>query len=147
MSGPGGDGRGPGNRGPLRAELLRWSPTMHVLNSYLARGDFVTIKQSPEQMVFEYGGSVRRYTPGEHSVVSAEGGVADQTTGWKGNEYVISIRAQEGPSIVERYGLADDHKHLLAKVRITGGDLGTINFTRVYEHTDEIAPRVLPSND
>lgn len=136
-----------GDRGPMRQDPLQWSPVMHVLSSYLARGEFLTIHETADQMVFDYDGSVRRFTPGEHSVVSAEGGVADQTTGWKGNEYVINIRAQDGPSIVEHYGLSPDHQHLVAKVRISGGPFGKVDLTRVYDHTDEIAPRAVPSSD
>jgi hypothetical protein len=126
---------------------LRGSPEMHVLMSNLTRGDFLTVRQTPEQIALDYGTSVRTFSPGGHSVVSAETGVADQTSGWKNKEYVIYVRPQLGPEVVERYGLSEDGRHLVVKLHIGAFDLSKIDLTRVYDPTDEIAPRTLPTND
>jgi len=72
----------------------------------------------PDQVSFDYGNYKRSYTPGGHSVVSSENGVADQTSGWDGKDYVINIRPQLGPEIVEQYGLSPDGKQLTVKTRI-----------------------------
>jgi len=133
-AGPGGD--------PLRR-----SPLMHALLENMSRGDFLTVRQTPEQIVLDYGTSVRSFTPGGHSVVSAEGGVADQTSGWKGKEYVVHIEPQMGPGVLERYGLSEDRKHLVVKLHFEGGESPKVDLTRVYDPTDEVAPRVLPTND
>ena len=85
--------------------------------------------------------------PAARSVVSAEGGVADQTSGWKGREYVIRIRAQFGPDVTERYGLSADGKQLVEKLHI--GDRGAVrrgSDARVRPG-NETAPRQPPTND
>src|SRR6185437_14717267 len=127
QQGPGGD--------PLRN-----SPTMHALREVLQRGDYMTIRESPDQVSFDYGNYKRSYTPGGHSVVSSENGVADQTSGWDGKEYVISIRPQLGPDIVEQYGLSPDGKQLVVKTRIGPFELQKVELTRVYDATTSAVP-------
>jgi hypothetical protein len=126
---------------------LRNSQMMRVLAAALARGDFLTVKSSAAEVVFDYGTSVRSFTPGVHSVVSAEGGVGEQVSGWSGHEYVITVRAQMGPNIAEHYSLSPDGKHLIEKLSIGPAELAAVNLTRVYDPTSEAAPRQLPTND
>lgn len=126
---------------------LRRSPTMHALTAILSRSDFLTVRQTPDQMVFDYGTTVRRYTPGGHSVVSSETGVADQNSGWKSKAYVIDVKPQVGPEVTEEYGLSPDGKHLVLKLQIGSFDLPKINLTRVYDPTGEVVPTARPSND
>lgn len=137
----------PGGRGAHRPDPLRYSPMMNVLSETLARGDFLTVRQSSGQLVFDYGTTARSFTPGEHSVVSAPMGVADQVSGWEGRDYVINIKAQLGPNIVDRYGLSNDGKRLIEKLRIGPAELPAIALTRVYERTTETAPRAPPTSD
>ena len=140
--------------GPVRAAhgaprpdpLLR-SPMAHVLLTSVARGDLLTVRQGPGEFALDYGTSQRSFTPGARSVVSAEGGVADQTSGWQGREYVIKVRAQLGPDVTERYGLSADGKHLVAKLHIATEELSAVELTRVYDPANETAPRQLPTND
>jgi hypothetical protein len=96
--------------------------------------------------VLDYGTSRRTFTPGQHSVVSAEGGVGDQTSGWKGRAYVIEVKAQNGPAMSEQYELSADGKQLIAKLHIGSSELPAVNLTRVYRPTDQ-APQPLPVND
>jgi hypothetical protein len=135
---------GPGEHRP--DPLLR-SPMAHVILTSLARGDFLSVRQSAGEMVLDYGTSQRSFTPGAHSVVSAEGGVGDQTSGWKGREYVIQIKAQLGPDVTERYGLSADGRQLVEMLHIGSGELPAVDLKRVYIPTNETAPRQLPSND
>ncbi len=137
----------PGGRGAQRPDPLRYSPMMHALSAAIARGDFLTVRQSSEQLVFDYGATVRSFTPGAHSVVSAEMGVADQISGWEGREYVITIKAQLGPNIVDTYGLSADGLRLTEKLRIGPAELPAVALTRVYERTSETAPRASPTAD
>jgi hypothetical protein len=120
---------------------------MHVLSEALARGDFLTVRQSSEEIVFDYGTTARSFTPGARSVVSAQMGVADQVSGWEGREYVINIRAQLGPSIVDRFGLSRDGQRLVERLRIGPAELPAVALTRVYERTTETAPRAPPTSD
>jgi hypothetical protein len=147
---PGADepaGAPPGGHGMHRPDPLKRSPMMHLLSTALARGDFLTVRQSSEEFVLDYGTTVRRFTPGTHSVVSAEMGVADQTSGWEGREYVINIKAQVGPNAVEHYGLSSDGQHLVQKLHIGAAELPAVDLTRVYDRTTDEAPRSLPTND
>src|SRR5262249_61261913 len=98
---------------------LKYSPMAHIIMNSVARGDFLTVHQSPGEFVLDYGGSRRTFTPGQHSVVSAEGGVGDQTSGWKGREYVIEVRGQQAPVVTEEYGLSPDGRELVEKLHIS----------------------------
>jgi hypothetical protein len=139
---PGGAGHG-----ARRPDPLQYSPMMHALSAVLARGDFLTVRQSSEELVFDYGTTARSFTPGVHSVVSAEMGVADQVSGWEGREYAIYIKAQLGPNIVDRFGLSPDGQRLIEKLRIGPAELPAVALTRVYERTTETAPRAPPTTD
>jgi hypothetical protein len=136
-----------GGRGAHRPDPLQYSPMMHALAAVIARGDFLTVRQSSEELAFDYGTTTRSFHPGAHSVVSAEMGVADQTSGWEGHEYVINIKPQLGPGIVESFGLSPDGQRLIEKLRIGPAELPVVNLTRVYERTTETAPRTAPTTD
>ena len=138
---------GGGGHGARRPDPLRYSPMMRALSAVLARGDFLTVRQSSGQLVFDYGTTARSFTPGVHSVVSAEMGVADQVSGWEGREYAIYIKAQLGPNIVDRYALSPDGQRLIEKLRIGPAELPAVALTRVYARTTETAPRAPPSTD
>lgn len=135
---------GPGGHRP---DPLKRSPMAHVIMDSAARGDFLTIRQGPDRFVLDYGTSQRSFTPGGHSVVSAEGGVGDQSSGWKGHSYVIHVKAQLGPDVTEEYSLSPDGKQLLAKLHIAAEELPAVTLTRVYNPTREAAPTQLPNND
>lgn len=119
---------------------------MHVLAEAIERGDFLTVRQSSDELVLDYGSSVRSFTPGGRSVVSAENGVADRTSGWKGHQYVIRDKAQMGPSVVETYELSPDGQHLVETLHIGPYELPAIELKRVYDHA-EAAPRQPPNTD
>lgn len=152
--------RGAGGAGPVqsgeqvfspdqsspRADPLRRSPMMHVLAEAIERGDFLTVRQSSDELVLDYGSSVRSFTPGGRSVVSAENGVADRTSGWKGHQYVIRDKAQMGPSVVETYELSPDGQHLVETLHIGPYELPAIELKRVYDRA-EAAPRQPPNTD
>src|SRR5438132_9568530 len=73
----------PMGRGVPRDPLER-SPMARALLASIGRGDFLTVPQSSGELVLDYGNSQRRFTPGAHSVVSAERGVAEQCGGLHG---------------------------------------------------------------
>jgi hypothetical protein len=130
-----------------RFDPLKYSPMAHIIKQSVDRGDFLTVRQGPGEFVLDYGGSRRTFTPGQHSVVSAEGGVGDQTSGWKGREYVIEIKGQQAPVVTEEYSLSPDGHQLVEKLHISSGELPAISMTRVYRPTNESAPQHLPTND
>ena len=126
---------------------LKYSPMAHIIKQSIDRGDFLTVRQGPGEFVLDYGTSRRTFRPGQHSVVSAENGVGDQSSGWKGREYVIEVKAQQGPLLTEQYGLSSDGKELVEKLHISSGELPAVTLTRVYRPTNESAPQQLPMND
>jgi hypothetical protein len=135
---------GPGGHRP---DPLQRSPMAHVIMRCIDRGDFLTIRQRPGEFVLDYGTSVRSFTPGAHSVVSAEGGVGDQISGWDGRAYVIRVKGQNGPDVSEEFSLSADGKQLLYKLHIAAEELPAVTLTRVYISTNEVAPRLLPNNE
>jgi len=92
----------------------------------------LTIEQTPTRLVFTRDGSRRTFTPGGESVVSVENGVADQRSGWSGQQYVIDVRPLVGPRVIERYSLSADGE-LVEDVTLTEEGLPKLRFTRVYE--------------
>ncbi|HVY79456.1 MAG TPA: hypothetical protein VG994_00620 [Steroidobacteraceae bacterium] len=107
--------------------------------------DSLQIEQSPTRFVIIRGDSKRSFTPGGDSVVSVAQGVADQHSGWSGREYVIEVRPQVGPRVIERYGLSADGRRLVEKFTLTEEGWPKLEFTRVYD-PGAAAPRSLPSN-
>jgi hypothetical protein len=96
-------------------------------------GDELTIEQSPAQLVLARGDSRRSFTPGGESVVSVADGVADQRSGWTGREYVIELKPQVGPRVIERYGLSAESRQLIEKLTLSDEGMPKLEFTRVYD--------------
>jgi hypothetical protein len=165
--GPGGSGGSGGSGGPvgnagvtdqptqdeMQAQMapggdpLRNSPTMHELRTILQRSDYLTIRQSPDQVGFDYGTTARSYTPGAHSVVSSENGVADQSAGWSGKQFVVNVKPQLGPQVFEQYELSPDGKQLIVTSRIGPFELSRVILKRVYDATGAAVPNSRPSTD
>jgi len=123
------------------------STVMKMLQADLARAESLTIRQAPDQFTLDYGSAVRSFTPGVVSVVSAAWGVADQSSGWKGREYVIHVKPQMGVASVESFSLADDGKHLVEELRLGGGEFPGVKLKRIYTRADHPIPREAPTND
>jgi hypothetical protein len=124
------------------ATYLR-SQYTNALGSLLG-ADGLVVEQAPDRFTLRRGDSRRTFTPGGRSVVGVVDGVADQSSGWKNREYVIDVRPQVGPRVIERYGLGPAGQ-LIEKVSLSGDGLPKLEFTRVY---DKGAPpaRVLPNS-
>jgi len=123
------------------------STVIRMLQADLARAQSLTIRQAPDQFTLDYGSAVRTFTPGAVSVVSAAWGVADQSSGWKGREFVIQVKPQMGVATVESFSLADDGKHLVEELHMGGGDFPAVKLKRVYARADHPVPRDAPTND
>lgn len=131
---------------PQRAgDVLANSPVMHALTAFIERGEYLTVQQGPDSFQLRYETGEESYTPGEHSVVSTDTGVADQISGWRGKEYVIDVKPQLGPAITEAYGLSPDQQHLIARLHVDASDLPKVDFKRVYDRTTKIGPQAVPS--
>ncbi|HWM68172.1 MAG TPA: hypothetical protein VNO35_16390 [Steroidobacteraceae bacterium] len=120
---------------------------LKMLQADLARARNLTIRQSPEQFSLDYGSTVRSFTPGSISVVSASWGVADQSSGWKGRDFVIQVKPQMGVASYEKFTLAEDGKRLTEELSLGGGEFPSVKLKRVYDHTDRPLPRAVPNNE
>jgi hypothetical protein len=128
-------------------EAYSHSLVLKMLSADIARAENLTIHQSADRLTIDYGNSIRSFTPGSRSVVSAAWGVADQSSGWKGKEFVIAVRPQAGVATTETFSLSDDGKHLLEDLRMGGGDFPSIRLKRVYVQSDHPLQRTVPTGD
>lgn len=147
-----GSGGGPGGFGNDAALLapprLVFAPDISLQRSLLANGEWLKIAQGPGEFVVANAEGSRSYVPGERSVVSVPGGVADQRSGWRSREYWISLRPQIGPSATETFKLSPDRKQLIEIIDIgRDGRVPALKVTRVYVPTKEGAPSAVPSGD
>ena len=126
------NGRGDGGgRNMRRSGDMRLEELLGVLG---AGRNVLRIEQRSTEIVLDNGVRVRRFTPGDHSVVSEANGVADQHAGWRGPEFVIQTSGREHPTIVERYTLSPNGRQLLVNVKISGnGGMPNIELKRVYD--------------
>ena len=145
--------RGGGSQGPSQMayrnnnDAYTHSTVLKMFQADLARAESLTIRQDPERFTLDYGSAVRSFTPGAVSVVSAAWGVADQSSGWKGREFVIQVKPQMGVATVESFSLAEDGKHLVEQLRMGGGEFPAVKLKRVYDRADHPVPRDVPTND
>lgn len=131
----------------LATPRMVFGPDLSLQRSLLANGDWLKIEQRPDEFVISNGETSRSYVPGERSVVSVPGGVADQRSGWKSHGYWISVKPQVGPSSTETFKLSPDGKQLIETIDIgRDGRVPAIKVTRVYVPTQE-PPSALPSQD
>jgi hypothetical protein len=154
--GPGGGGRGRRNGQGQQAPQLAYrsnneayanSNVLKTVTADLARADNLTIQQSDTRFSIDYGSAVRNFTPGAVSVVSAAWGVADQSSGWKGKEFIIQVKPQQGVASTETFSLDNEGKHLIEEVHFGGGEFPSVKLKRVYDHTDHPLQRAVPMTD
>jgi hypothetical protein len=132
----------------LAGPEMRPSPIPLIPNIDVLRNEVLSIKQRPDAFVIDYGITARSYTPGVKSVVSVPGGVGDQSTGWKGKDFVIDIRSQLGLQMTQIYSISNKNgRQLVIKIHLAGTGIPTLNLTRVYDPTGAETPRSLPSID
>jgi hypothetical protein len=137
----GGDRERAGGR---RGRFMRL-PYEEALGAALT-SDSLTIEQSPTRFAVIRDDDKRSFTPGGESVVSVAEGVADQHSGWSGREYVIEVRPQVGPRVIERFGLSADGRQLVEKFTLTDEGWPKLEFTRVYD-AGALTPRGLPTSN
>ena len=82
-----------------------------------------------------------------HRIGLFDEGFGLEASGWKGREYLIVQKGEMGPEVTERVGLSGDGRQLIDKVHIGAAELSAVDFTRVYNRTNEAAPRQLPVSD
>lgn len=130
-------GGGNGGEGERREMREQHSPAEFMGDLGTGRG-LLRISQRREEIVIDNGVRTRRFIPGSASVVSVPGGVADQSAGFDGREFVINTGGRNRPEILERYSLSPDRKQLTVKVKIIGhGQMKNVEWKRVYDTTPD----------
>jgi hypothetical protein len=142
---PGERGSGSEEHSAARSRFMPRLPYADALGAALD-SDTLKIEQSATRLVFIRGDDRRSYTPGGDSVVSVANGVADQHSGWAGRDYVIEVKPQVGPRVMERYGLSADGRQLVEKFTITGEGWPKLEFSRTYE-PGTLKRRALPTSN
>lgn len=131
----------------LAPPTMVFAPDVSEQRSLLANGDWLKIEQRPDEVVISNVQGSRSYIPGQRSVVSVPGGVADQRSGWKGHEYWIKLTPQVGPTSTQTFKLSPDGKQLLETIEIgRDGHVPSVKVTRVYVPTQE-PPSAVPTED
>lgn len=129
--------------GPAPPTLLTLIPNSDVL-----RNEVLGIKQGADSFTVDYGTSTHSYTPGEKSVVSVPEGVADQSAGWKGKDFVVDVRTQLAMQMTETFSLSTNKtsgRQLIVTIHLSGSRMPTLNLKRVYDPTSGESPRSIPS--
>jgi len=129
------------DEGPAAPILLTLIPNSDVL-----RNEVLSIKQGADAFTVDYGTSTRSYTPGEKSVVSVPEGVADQSAGWHGKDFVVDVHSQLAMQMTETFSLSNKNgRQLIVNIHLSGSRMPTLNLKRVYDPTSGESPRSLPS--
>lgn len=98
---------------------------------------FLNIKQTDNgarlELVSEF--DTRRYDAGAETQVSLpQGQLADSTSGWDGEWFVIERSARQGPRITEKYRLLKKTDQLEAQITIKGNSmLSGLKLRRVFD--------------
>jgi len=74
------------------------------------------------------------FTAGTRSVVSFGRDVADRTSGWQGNQFIVSTRGVEGGAKEDRYSLEPDGRLSLV-TKLSGDRMPALEVKRVYDRT------------
>lgn len=132
------DGLGmPDERAPPRGErrALRESRSpAEVLGDLRSGRGLLRIRQRPGEIVIDNGLRSRKFVPGEATVVSVPGGVADQSSGFAGREFVVDTAGRNRPEVIERYSVSPDRKRLTVAIKVNGhGQMKNIDWKRVYD--------------
>jgi hypothetical protein len=113
----------------------------------LRGGQWLRIEQRENEVTIANGDTVHSFTAGGKSVVSVPSGVADQRSGWTGQEFRIEVRPQLGPKVSRRFQLSPEGR-LIETIDISReGRIPALHVTRVYGHTNEEMPQVVPGSD
>lgn len=131
-----------------RGDPLAGSPTLAAITARAAQGDLLFIRQKEDELVLDFGGLKRSFVPGQRSVVSAQSGVADQISGWHGRSFVIELKPQLGPAVIDTYALSADGRRLTEKLHVGASDfVPAVDMTRVYLPATAEEERALPTLD
>lgn len=122
----------PGRMRSRRDEFIG-PPRTKELIALLSQPDAISVTQSARDLTTKSVDGTRRYVFGESSVVSIVDGLGDQSVGWTGGQFVVSIRATDGRRIEHLFGFTPDRSRLQITTTVSGGGLPSVRMKRVYD--------------
>lgn len=99
----------------------------------------LSIDQSAGQLRLVADGSPTDFVYGEKVATSFGKGVAERTSGWKGELFVVTLKVKDGPTVTRNYEVVDSGHQLIVETSTSGGRGPERNFRSVYERADSAA--------
>jgi len=121
--GAGGSGGGWSGRGPRHGQD----------KEFLARPEHLSIQQHTSTLKLIADGVPTDFEYGEKVIASVQGGAAERSSGWQGQDFVVKFKVNEGPTATRSYELGDGGKQLIVHTEVSGGRGGTHKLRSVYE--------------
>jgi hypothetical protein len=119
--GPGGGRSGGGSRRAPNSDLL-------------VRPEKLSIQQGASMLKLIADGVPTDFEYGEKVMASVQGGAAERTSGWKGQDFVVKYKVTDGgPTATRSYELNDGGHQLIVTTEVSGGPGGTRKLHTVYE--------------
>ena len=132
MGGPGHHGGGGGSGGGWPG-VGGSGPRRGPNNDFLVRPEHLTIQQGTSMLKLISDGVPTDFEYGEKVVASVQGGAAERSSGWKGQDFVVKFKVTDGPSATRNYELGDGGRQLIVHTELTGSRGGTRKLRTVYE--------------
>lgn len=130
--GAGGPGGGFGGRGGGERDADGSRRGGGSMRSFFEPAETLTITQSAEEIGVDDGQRVLHLHP-DGKKIKGEGGGAEITTRWRGNELVVESKSERGPKVTSAY-MAMPEKHQLYITSTMEGRSGEpITVRRVYD--------------
>jgi hypothetical protein len=106
----------------------------------------LTIVQSETYVDLRHGQGSRSLEVGTESQVSLPTGeLADQRVPWRGDRLVVERRVPRGARLVETYRLLPETGQLELTLRRSGGGSPKLEWRRVFDRDEAVAPGVSPA--
>jgi hypothetical protein len=109
------------------------SPRRGQNDEFLARPAKLSIQQGSSTLKLIADSVPTDFEYGEKVVASVQGGAAERTSGWQGQDFVVKYKVHDGPSASRSYELGDGGRQLIVHTEVTGGRGGTRKLRAVYE--------------
>jgi hypothetical protein len=100
---------------------------------FLTRPASLSIHQAATQLELVADGVSTDFAYGEKVMASVQGGAAERSSGWKGQDFVVKYDVTDGPKATRSYELNDGGKQLVVTTQVAGGRGPDVKFRTVYE--------------
>jgi hypothetical protein len=103
-------------------------------NGFLVQPENLSIQQGTSMLKLIADSVPTDFEYGEKVMASVQGGAAERTSGWKGQDFIVKYKVTDGgPTATRSYELGDAGRQLIVNTEISGGRGGTRKLRAVYE--------------